>query len=141
MMVTTQSAAQTQKLGKSMAKKYQNGGILALIGLLGAGKTTFTQGFAQGLGIKQRLTSPTFILMREYPIPRNKSGKLYHIDLYRLENTSQMEQLGLAEIFANPKNIVLIEWAEKLGSLLPQKAVKIVFKPLSENSREIKIED
>lgn len=139
MILTTYSADETQQLAKKLAEKYQNGGILALSGPLGAGKTTFIQGFAQGSGIKQRLISPTFIIIRQYPIPGRKNGMFFHIDLYRLDQVHQLEELGLAEIFQNPQNIVLIEWAEKLGKLLPKQALKINFKLLSENIREIQI--
>lgn len=141
MIVTTTSVSQTATLAKNLAKKYKNGGILALIGPLGAGKTTFTQAFAKSLGIKQNLISPTFILMREYLIPGREKNKLYHIDLYRLDKIKEIDSLGLGEIFSNPQNIVIIEWADKLGHLLPQTAVKIFFKLTAENSREIKFED
>ena len=136
---TTNSADETQKLAKKLAKKYQNGAILALVGPLGSGKTTFTQGFAQGLGIKNRILSPTFILKRQYHLPQNHDGQLFHIDLYRLDEIKQLEALGLSEIFTNPKNIVLIEWAEKLGKLLPPKSIIVKFKQISENVREIEV--
>lgn len=131
---------ETQQIAKKLAQKYRQGKVLALIGPLGAGKTTFTQGFAQGLKIQNRLISPTFVLMRQYQLPQNPQGKLFHIDLYRLDNISQIDDLGLSEIFANPKNIVLIEWAEKLKKL-PENTVTISFKTLSANSREIEIEE
>lgn len=141
MVYQTSSAEETKEIAKNLAQKYKSGGVFALIGPLGAGKTTFTQGFAQALGISQRLISPTFIVMRQYDIPHKKTGKLYHLDLYRLEKIEQMEDLGISEIFENPQNIILIEWAEKLKHLLPQKAIKITFKHLSEDKRQIEIED
>jgi tRNA threonylcarbamoyladenosine biosynthesis protein TsaE len=141
MTYTTNSAEETQQIAGNLADKYRDGGIIALIGPLGAGKTTFTQGFAQGLGIKDKIISPTFVLMRQYDIPGNPKGKLFHIDLYRLDNITQIEDLGISEILSNPKNIVLIEWAEKLGNLLPQQAIKIELKQLSENSRQIEVKE
>lgn len=141
MRVISSSAEQTQEIAKKLAQKYKSGGVFALIGSLGAGKTTFAQGFAQGLNISQRLISPTFIVMRQYDISGNKEGKLYHLDLYRLDQVEQMENLGISEIFQNPKNIILIEWAEKLGKLLPKNTIKIKFKTISENSRQIDIKD
>ncbi|MFH0937365.1 MAG: tRNA (adenosine(37)-N6)-threonylcarbamoyltransferase complex ATPase subunit type 1 TsaE [Candidatus Daviesbacteria bacterium] len=135
----TSSADETQKLAQNLAEKFKKGAILALEGNLGAGKTTFTQGFAKGLGISEKVISPTFILMRQYNLPFTKAGKFFHIDLYRLENLKAVESLGLSEIFANPNNIILIEWAEKLGNLLPKEATFIKFKTLDENKREIKI--
>lgn len=133
MKIITKSAKETQVLGKSLAQKYKNGGILALYGDLGSGKTTFVQGFAQGLGIKGRVISPTFIIMRQYP------NHFYHLDLYRLEEANQLKELGLSEIFQNPQNIVLIEWAEKLGKQTPKNAVKIKFKQTGEKIRELEL--
>lgn len=138
MKIITKSSKETQELGGKLAQKYQDGGILALFGDLGAGKTTFTQGFAEGLGIKGRVISPTFIVMRQYPLPKNQAH-FYHIDLYRLDQINQLEEIGLSEIFANPQNVVLIEWAEKLGSLLPKNATKIKFRQTAENVRELEI--
>lgn len=137
----TRSAEETQKLAQKLAKKYSRGGVLALEGPLGSGKTTFIQGFAKGLGISQRLISPTFILIRQYAIPGQPLGKLHHIDLYRLDNTKQIIDLGLEEVFSNPYNIVLIEWAKKLGKLLPKETTAVQLKILSNNKRGIQIKD
>lgn len=139
MIYKSSSPEQTQKIAQKLALKYQKGGVFALIGPLGSGKTTFTQGFAKSLGITQRLISPTFIIMKQYGLPENKKGKFYHLDLYRLDTQVQMEELGIKEIFENPHNIILIEWAEKLGKLLPPKTIKVEFKLLAKNQREIKI--
>lgn len=139
MVVTTNSAGQTRTLAKNLAQKLPLGKIFALFGPLGAGKTTFIQGFAQGLGIKERLLSPTFVLIRQYDIPNKPQTRLIHLDLYRLEEIKQIEELGIREIFNNPQNIVLIEWADRLGKLLPQNAVSIRFQRVSENTREISI--
>lgn len=133
----TGSAAETQKLAAELAQKYKQGGIIALNGPLGAGKTTFTQGFVTGLGIKDKILSPTFVLMREYDLPYKKGAKLFHIDLYRLENKHQVESLGLTDLFSNPENIFLIEWAERLTDLPKNKIININFEYLSENSRQI----
>ena|SRR3989344_2011475 len=133
MKIISNSTEETKQFGKKLAQKYQNGGILALFGDLGAGKTTFTQGFAEGLGIKSRVISPTFIVMRQYP------NNFYHIDLYRLDQINQLEEIGLSEIFTDPQNVVLVEWAEKLGKLLPHNAVKIKFKQISEKIRELEL--
>lgn len=137
----TKSAKETRELGTKLAKEYQNGAILALMGDLGAGKTTFAAGFAKGLGIKSKLISPTYILIREYQLYSQSYAKLYHIDLYRLENQQQILDLGLKDIFDNPKNIVLIEWAEKLINLPRKHLIKINFEYLSESKRRITITD
>lgn len=141
MRYTSSSPEETQKIAADLAQKYKDGGIFALSGPLGAGKTTFIQGFAQGLGVKERLLSPTFVIIRQHEIPGNKESKLYHVDLYRLDEITEIEGLGLAEIFSNPKNIVFIEWAEKIGNLLPKHTIKIYLEIISENTRQIRIEE
>lgn len=139
MKIKTKSAQETQKLAENLSQKFKNkGGILALIGDLGAGKTTFTQGFAQGLGIKDKIISPTFVLVRQHPI-MNTKNVLYHLDLYRLDSNQEISELGINELINNNHNIVLIEWAEKINDQLPESAVKISFKRLSENEREIEV--
>jgi tRNA threonylcarbamoyladenosine biosynthesis protein TsaE len=106
--------------------------ILALQGDLGAGKTTFTQGFAHGLGIRRRTASPTFVIMRRFAIPARKARQpifknLYHIDAYRLKKLDSLEVLGLDEIFNNPENVVLIEWPEKIKAALPKRTILLKF--------------
>ena len=105
---------------------------IALVGDLGAGKTTFTQGFASGLGVKARILSPTFILMRKYE-------DFYHVDLYRLEENVEKEvvNLGLTDIWGKNKNVVLIEWAEKIDDILPKDVIRIEFETLGEKKRRI----
>ncbi len=137
----TKSAEDTQKLAEKFAKKYAKGAIITLSGPLGAGKTTFAAGFAKGLGIKSKLISPTFILVREYELPFTSNAKLYHIDLYRLENKQQILNLGLNDIFDNHRNIILIEWAEKLANLQNKPIIKINFKYLTKSKRQITITD
>lgn len=139
MIYQSTSPQETQRIGQKIAEDIKGGGIITLTGPLGAGKTTLIQGIAQGLGIKERIISPTFILMRQYPLPSTKSGKFYHLDLYRLEGKENIQGLGLEEIFANPNNIVLIEWAEKLGTLKPQSATQINITILGKTKRQIEV--
>ncbi len=148
MEVVTKSAQETQELGEKIANqltiKHQmdgQGQTLSLSGELGSGKTTFIQGLAKGLGIKERILSPTFIMMREYTVHRAKSKEqsLYHIDLYRVGNEKDVEGLGLEEIWSDPQNIVAIEWAEKIKKILPKKRIDIHFEYLKEDKREISI--
>lgn len=106
--------------------------IIGLEGELGSGKTTFIKAFAKGLGIKKRLTSPTFVLMKNY---RN----FYHIDCYRIKNYKDVLALDFKEIISNPKNIVTIEWAEKIKKILPKNIIWLKFKTISDKEREIKI--
>lgn len=142
MIYTTNTPEETQDIAKNLAlETINNGGIIALIGDLGAGKTTFTQGFARGLGITEKINSPTFVLMHQHQIPESKKI-LYHLDLYRLKNTRDIEQIGIQELLDNTdQNIILIEWAEKVESLLPKNIIKISIKksPVNENQRIIEI--
>jgi tRNA threonylcarbamoyladenosine biosynthesis protein TsaE len=138
MIFISQSEEETKEYAREFAHRLKGGEVLALIGNLGSGKTTFTQGLAEGLGIKQRILSPTFVLMRSYPFQKGKKRlTLYHIDLYRLEKPEEAKALGLEEIWSEPKNIVLIEWAEKIKELLPKKTIRIEFEYLDENVRKI----
>ena len=138
----TESARQTQKIGRKVAtdliKKTPT--IIALTGDLGSGKTTFVQGFVKGLGIRKKIISPTFILMRTYKA--RKAKMLYHLDLYRLENNfkEEMENLGVSDIWKEKNNILVIEWAEKIKNLLPKGTAWIRFEYLSDNKRKIIIE-
>ena len=130
------SSDETKKLGHDFASsllaatgenaKNTAAIILALQGDLGAGKTTFTQGFMKGLGFKKRVASPTFILMRRHKIVGNFSN-VFHIDAYRLKKPEQFGVLGLDEILKDPRNIVLIEWPEQAGKLIPKNATWITF--------------
>ncbi|PIP74851.1 MAG: tRNA (adenosine(37)-N6)-threonylcarbamoyltransferase complex ATPase subunit type 1 TsaE [Candidatus Levybacteria bacterium CG_4_9_14_3_um_filter_35_16] len=145
----TKSYKETRKLGEKLAEEIKKGTVVALYGDLGSGKTTFVQGFAKGLKIKKRLISPTFIILRTYKIRlKTKNLKLktsvqevknfYHVDLYRIQNGEDIREIGLDEIIENGNDIVAIEWAEKLGYLLPKKRIDIYFKS-QDDTREITI--
>lgn len=142
-ILTTKSPDETRDLGKKIAKTLKGGEVLCLYGELGAGKTTFTQGLAEGLGINKRIISPTFILMRQYPISlpralaRGDAQMLYHLDCYRLENEKDARALGLKEIMDNKNNIVIIEWPEKIKKILPEKKLDIEFFQLGDDNRKI----
>lgn len=131
------SEEETKAIAANIAKQHKSN-IYALTGELGAGKTTFVQGFAAGLGIKDKIISPTFVLIRQHQIP-GQSKILYHIDLYRLDPPSNLHHLGINEIISNQDNIVLIEWAEKYP-VLPKTAISITIKKLKTNQRMIIIE-
>lgn len=140
MQYTTSNPNETKKIAADLAADYlHTGGVITLSGELGAGKTTFTQGFAAALGITDKILSPTFILTRQYQIP-NSDKTLYHIDLYRLENSAQIEALGLKEIIGNNNNIILIEWPERLNSPLESNNLKQIKIKLGENPDQRLIE-
>lgn len=141
----TKSPEETKRAGQEFADSLIEGSrkfvTVGLIGDLGAGKTTFVQGFSQGLGIK-RVISPTFILMRNYEIPKSKKfSNFYHVDLYRLEGNIQDEvkNIGLLDIIRKEGNIVFIEWAEKISGLLPKNAYRMEFEIVGETERKITI--
>lgn len=142
------------RVAKDLAKKVlekpsaKGARVVALSGELGAGKTTFTKAFLRSLGVREAVTSPTFILFRPYPIPVKQlrsrrslrlnsleSKKLpnsstaqlfrlaYHVDCYRLEDPKELLKLGLKEMLADPRHIVVIEWAERIKKYLPKSAI------------------
>lgn len=119
--------------------------VLALMGDLGSGKTAFVQAFAEALGVEEKIKSPTFIIFRKSKIPasskgeRNKFENFYHFDVYRINSEKEILNLGWEEIISNPQNIVLAEWADKIEKILPKNCVKINFKHLKGDKREIEI--
>lgn len=149
----SKSAEETKELGEEIADNvgnreqdiaHRNGAVIfALSGNLGSGKTTFVQGLAKGLGIKQRIISPTYIILRKYELGIRNNGKkfknFYHIDLYRLEKDIEREiiNLGIEEIWSDPENIIVIEWAEKAKDIIPKNAIWIEFENLGKDRRRI----
>ena len=127
--ITTISAAQTQKVGQRLARRLRGGEVLALVGDLGAGKTVLARGIAQGLGIKHRIVSPTFILMRVYPVRRHKKiRRLVHVDAYRIKHANDLLAIGLGDYLGKPDTVSVIEWADRVKKILPQKTVNITFR-------------
>lgn len=132
---TSRSEKDTKQIAQNIACEFKDG-VVALIGELGAGKTIFVKGFAKGLGITDKITSPTFVLIRQHKIPKTKKT-LFHIDLYRIENIENLNQLGLKELWLDKKNIILIEWPEKLENLLPTNTTLIKIEKRRNNTRLI----
>lgn len=112
--------------------------IIGLSGELGGGKTTFSQGLAKGLGIKERILSPTFVLIKKYKLT-HKFKNFYHIDCYRVEKPKELLSLGFKEIISEPKNIIIIEWVEKIRKILPRKITLIQFNFIDKNKRKITV--
>ncbi len=134
----TTNGDETRQLGEQSAEYVRTGGVLCLYGDLGGGKTTFTQGVAKALGIKKLVPSPTFLIVRTYDLQDNK---FYHVDLYRLQSEQEIEDIGLPEILSDPTNIVVIEWSEKLGNLLPNDRIDVHFEYVGEDKRKITIKN
>lgn len=120
MKIITKSEAETKELGLKLAKKAHGGDIFALMGNLGTGKTCFTKGLAKGLGIQSPIASPTFILLKNYAVKKATIKNFCHVDVYRLNKTQDILELGLLEYLNTKDTITIIEWADKLLPLLAQ---------------------
>ncbi len=116
------SLAEIEELGASIARALVAPSLVTLSGDLGAGKTTMTQAICMGLGITEPVTSPTFALIQEYQAP---IGRVVHCDLYRLDTPNDVASLGLDDLFADPRAVVLIEWPERARAMLPAPTLAI----------------
>lgn len=145
------SAAEMKKFGETFVgsicqnrKKLTMGAlVIALAGELGAGKTQFAKGCALGLGIKQRINSPTFVICRSYKIPTGEKNtcpaleRFFHIDCYRLRSAAEADAINIKKILADPKNIAVIEWPEIINSLLPKKTWRLRLAATGKNTRQV----
>lgn len=126
------SSRETKKFGKDFARRVlkngseKNAAVVALSGELGSGKTTFVQGFFRGLGLK-RAPSPTFIIMRRSKLKNKKFKDVYHVDAYRIRKSAELRVLEFHKTLSDPKNIILIEWAENIKKVLPKNSSWIYF--------------
>jgi tRNA threonylcarbamoyl adenosine modification protein YjeE len=146
MKVISNNFSETKELGEKIASelfncpnKEKTALIIGLKGDLGAGKTTFVQGFALGLGIKKRILSPTFIIFNKYKLKSNNFDNFYHFDCYRIENYEEMNSIEFEKIILNPKNMVIIEWPEKIKKIVPKNVKILKFRILKKGKREINI--
>jgi tRNA threonylcarbamoyladenosine biosynthesis protein TsaE len=142
-IIITKSSAETRKIASRLSrgilksKPGKKAVVVGLVGELGSGKTVFTKGFARGLGLKENITSPTFVLERIYKL-KTKNYKLFiHIDAYRLEKSKDLIDLGFKNLIRDPKNIILIEWADRVKKILPKDCLKIKFEHKNKNKRKI----
>ena len=135
--IVSRSPGETQKVARILAHEIRADGarrprgavVVALSGELGAGKTTFTQGFARALGIKEKIQSPTFVLMKIYKLPGTRSKltfrHLIHIDCYRIHNPKDLLHLGLKDMLRDRDAIILIEWPERIKKIIPPDALRL----------------
>ena len=126
----TKSARETAAFARAYAATLRPGDVLLLHGEMGAGKTVFVKGLAEGLGIEEEITSPTYAYMNDY------GGKLYHFDCYRLAGGEQAEVLGLTDYFY-AGGICVLEWPENIADVLPSGCKEISLRKVSETEREI----
>ena len=104
---------------------------------LGAGKTTFVQAVAKSLGVNTHVSSPTFLILKTYPLHATRYTLLVHIDAYRLKSSDELTKLGFADLLADPTNLILVEWADKVADILPTDHKQLHFKFIDDQTREI----
>ena len=140
---TTNDSFGTISLGEEVAKEVlknnqnKKAQILALEGDLGAGKTTFLQGFAKGLGIKEKILSPTFVILKKFQVLVPRFQCFYHLDCYRIKSPKEILELGFKDITSDPRNIIAVEWSERIKKILPKELIVIKFEFKGENKRKI----
>ena len=134
---TTSKPEETSQLGYKIGQLCRGGETIELVSDLGGGKTVFVQGLAKGLGYKGEVNSPTFVISRDYQLPKGLS--LHHFDLYRIQG-GDMAALELAEFIADPKAITAIEWGSNISGVLPKERIMVTLKPTSEDDREVTVE-
>ncbi len=141
------SLEETREIAQDIANKLEPGYLITLRGNLGTGKTTFTRLLVGALGIDARVQSPSFVIARKYTSNKKTATKqniqvVNHLDLYRLQNVQEAEELDLGQYFNQPNEITIIEWPEIAQELIPaRKRIDILFEDLGENTRRIKIEE
>lgn len=129
----TESSAETKRAAAKLAKELKKSvpaktaRVVALEGKLGTGKTTFVQGFAKALGIKERVLSPTFVLVKIYQFKHRRLKHLVHIDCYRLRFPKNLLHLGFRDLLKDQDAIVIVEWADRIKKLIPRSALWIKF--------------
>ena len=135
--IITHSAEETINAAIKLGQKLRAGDMIAYKGGLGAGKTTFTRGLAVGLGLGDNVSSPTFALVNEY---RGDKLSMYHFDMYRIMSEDGLESTGSFD-YDFDNNVAVIEWSENIEDFLPDNTIYITITPISENEREIIIEE
>ena len=143
MIVYSKNVKNTQKIatdlvGKIKSFKVDEAIVVALEGELGAGKTVFVKAFAKALGIKDKIKSPTFVLIKKYKIPKT-DGHMYHLDCYRLRDGKDLMILGIQDFLRESHNIVFIEWSERVKKILPSRHIKVHIDHIDQHTRKLRI--
>lgn len=131
MKYKTRSAAETKKVATIFAEELvviaprKRALVVLLKGDLGTGKTTFVQGLMRELGVKKRIVSPTFTLLRSYAVKAGNFSKVHHFDCYRINEEYEMGELGFSVLLKDPKNIIVIEWPERIRKILPREKITV----------------
>lgn len=133
----------TQKIAALMAREvlhtkvFRHALLIALKGNLGSGKTCFVQGFIKGLGYRDKITSPTFLIFRRFGIKSKNFKNVYHVDFYRIKNKKELRVLDFKKILSSSQNIVLVEWADRIKTIIPKKSLWIKFSYGKEENERI----
>lgn len=128
----------TQKYAEDMAASAGPGRrVFALVGDLGAGKTTFSRFFLHAFGVAEPVTSPTFVIMKQYPLAGMRFSRACHVDCYRLKDPAEMAAVGFPEVLTDARTVVLVEWADRVADMLPPDTVWIDFAHGGETERRI----
>lgn len=144
MKIISKNLKETEKIARDFIEKEfvrnkEGALVVGLYGDLGSGKTAFTQAVAKCLGVKETVTSPTFVIEKIYKLDDKNFDHIIHIDAYRLKSGDELLHLGWEEISKNPKNIIFIEWPERVSDILPNNIKKIFFTFVDENTRDIRL--
>lgn len=145
MIKISKSAAETKNIAAALAKKLpgpdkRGALIVALEGELGAGKTIFMKGFAKALGVKENISSPTFVLLKSYDLKAKDFSRLIHVDAYRLNDEKDLQNLGFLELLENQANIIAVEWPDRINKILPKRTIIIRLIHIGKERRQIEIE-
>lgn len=142
--ITTHILEETADFAKtwlsSLTQKEDEATIVGLYGNLGSGKTTFTQAVAKELGIKETVTSPTFVIEKIYDTEHSLFKRLIHIDAYRLKNGEELAKLNFESLLDNPSRLIIIEWPENVKEILPKDHIKIYCEHIDESSRRFDVQ-
>jgi tRNA threonylcarbamoyladenosine biosynthesis protein TsaE len=134
--ITSHSPEETRRFGEVIGEQVSEGSVIALSGELGSGKTCLAQGIAKGLRVPEHLyvTSPTYVLINEYA----GTLRLFHLDLYRIEDVAQLDDMGIDEIIGSD-DVTVIEWAEKMGDMLPEEKLFIFISIIDDETRDFHV--
>lgn len=143
MKIIAKNLEETKDLAEKFIKSLQIGDravVVALTGDLGSGKTTFSQFIGRALGVEEHIQSPTFLIERIYELKDKPWKHFVHIDAYRLDSSQELITLGWEKLLENKENLILIEWPERVSDIIPEYAYHIVFRHVTEDTREIEVQ-
>lgn len=141
MEITSKSLEETRRVAgqfiTSLSKESDKATVVGFRGDLGSGKTTFIQSVGKILGVSDHMTSPTFVIQKNYPLSGQKFDRLIHIDAYRIENEGELLNLDWEEIISKPENLILVEWPERVQGILPDNTQYVSMEFIDETTRKI----